>query len=259
MMTILRIVLTAALAYGLYAARENAAIHPDTGDLMNAFWLGYCIIVGIFAAIAWAPLIAGRMAESMTGALTDGAFIEDRNRLMRCVRWLDGRGQRFLVRWLCFLEGVRHPWLPAQFLTGMSNSRPGSWLEWIFAREVYRFNNTRYCVRAFEVLKRHGITPPLHENNEINLVLLSLEREARPELPPVPVLPAAAPPPIQRDRRIKLFSAAEPRAAAAAERPVAQPVDGPRFEPPAPLARRPRTPFGAADSPDAGGQPDDGG
>ncbi|MBM3883867.1 MAG: hypothetical protein FJ387_29880 [Verrucomicrobia bacterium] len=262
MLTIVRILMTVALGYGVYRAAENARLDPEAGDLTNAFWLSYCVVVGFVTALTWAPLIAERVAEPMTSALTDGAVVKEQNHLMRWIRRLEGRGQRWLVRWLCFVEGVRHPWLPAQFVTGMNNARPGSWLERVFAREVYRFNNTRHCVQAYQVLKRHGLTPPLHPNNEINLVLLSIEKEIRPPAPPLAVPPGEPPSPVRRNVRIKLFAGAETRGAQpaepAAERP-AEPATGPRAEAAEPGPRRPRTPFRAPDEAEADGREGRGG
>jgi hypothetical protein len=104
---------------------------------------------------------------------------------------------------------VRHPNLPAAFVVGMNNARPGSWLEKVFAREVWRFNNITNCVRAHEILRtRHRIDPGTHEQAEINLALMSQVREPAPALPPLAV-PAAPPAPLpKRNARIRLFGGA---------------------------------------------------
>jgi hypothetical protein len=209
MLSLFRMLLTGALLYGLMQAAKNAAENPQTGDLMNAFWLAYCVIVGIFAALAWAPLIGSRIADPATGILTNSTYVERPNWLMKCVRRLEGRRCRRLVRWLCFVEGVRHPWLPAQFITGLNHARPGSWLELAFAREVYRFNHIQNCMQAFGVLRRRGLMPRPHANTEINLVLMSLEKAAKPEAPILSV-PTSTPPPLKRNPRIKLFENGPP-------------------------------------------------
>jgi hypothetical protein len=211
MVALFRLLFTAGLIYGVYEASQNAHRAPETGDLANAFWVAWCVIMGLFAAIAWAPLIGSKVVEPLTGMMTDGHYIERKNWLMRLVRWLEGRRRRRLVRWLCFLEGVRHPWLPDQFITGLNHARPGSWLERVFAREVYRFNNIKNCLQAYEVLRRHGVTPPAHANAEVNVVLMSLDRAVKPASRPMPV-PAAAEPPLKRNPRIRLF-ASPPEAA----------------------------------------------
>jgi hypothetical protein len=203
MLSILRILLTGALLYGLMQAAKNAGANPQTGDLMNAFWLGYCVIVGIFAAITWAPLVGNRMADPVSGILTNSTYVERPNGLLKLIRRIEGRRCRPLVRWLCFVEGVRHPWLPAQFIIGLNHAAPGSWLELAFAREVYRFNNLQNCVQAFGVLRRRGHMPPPHANTEVTLVLMSLEKAAKPVTPVLPV-PNSAPPSLKRNLRIKL-------------------------------------------------------
>lgn len=203
MLTLLRTVLTVALVYGLLQAAKNASENPQSGDLTNAFWLAYCVVVGIFAAITWAPVLGSRIADPLTGILTDSTYVERPNGLMRLIRWLESRSSRFLVRWLCVVEGIRHPWLPAQFITGLNHARPGSWLELAFAREVYRFNNVQHCMQAFRVLRRRGKKPHPHPNTEINLVLMSLEKAAKPDTPVLPV-PASSAPPLKRNLRIKL-------------------------------------------------------
>ena len=71
--------------------------------------------------------------------------------------------------------------MPSAFVIGLKNARPGSWLEKVFAREVFRFHNTQHCIQAYLALKRHGIDPRPHPNQEINVALLSLDRPDRPE------------------------------------------------------------------------------
>lgn len=203
MLTLLRIVLTVALLYGLMQAAKNAGENPQAGDLANAFWMAYCVIIGIFAAITWAPVVGSRIAEPLTGILTDSTYVERPNWLMKLIRWLERKRCRFLVRWFCFAEGIRHPWLPAQFITGLNHARPGSWLELVFAREVYRFNNLQNCIQAFRVLRGRGVTPQPHPNPEINLELMSLEKTAKPDDAVLPV-PASSTPHLKRNPRIRL-------------------------------------------------------
>lgn len=203
MLTLLRFVLTVALLYGLMRAAKNAGENPQAGDLANAFWMAYCVVVGIFAAITWAPVVGSRIAEPLTGILTDSTYVERPNWLLKLIRWLERRRCRFLVRWFCFIEGIRHPWLPAQFITGLNHARPGSWLELVFAREVYRFNNLQNCMQAFRVLRGRGVMPQPHPNTEINLVLMSLEKAAKPDAAVLPV-PTSSAPQLKRNLRIQL-------------------------------------------------------
>jgi hypothetical protein len=126
---------------------------------------------------------------------------------MRLIRGCERRRWRRCVVALCFLEGVRHPRLPAQFIIGMHHARPGSWLEKVFAREVYKFSNVANAARAREILRlRHDDDPGPHRRIEVNLALLSDERAPRPD-PEIVAVPAASPPPpLARNERIRLFS-----------------------------------------------------
>lgn len=203
MLTIVRFLLLGALGYGFYRADLNARLYPNSGDLMNAFWVAYCVIIGMFTAFAWAPAIGGKVADPLTGIYVADSTPERKNYLLRLIRWLDGHQRRRLTRWLCFLEGVRHPWMPSQFIIGLNNAKRGSWLELAYAREVYRFNNAKNCVQAYEVLRRHGKTVPPHANSEVNLMLASIEKPTRPPSPPLAV-PTSQAPPMRRNLRIKL-------------------------------------------------------
>jgi hypothetical protein len=76
----------------------------------------------------------------------------------------------------------------------------------VFALEVFRFDNFQHCMLAFQVLERHGIDPRPHQNPEVNIILASLDRPVRPEAEVLPIPEAPPPPPLKRDRRIKLFA-----------------------------------------------------
>jgi hypothetical protein len=105
---------------------------------------------------------------------------------------------------LCFIEGVRQPHLPTAFVIGMNNARKGSWLEKVYAREVFKFSNAQHCLAAYNVLKTHGIDPRPHASPGVNLVLVSSEHEVKPAPPPVDVPPAPPPPNLQRNPRIDI-------------------------------------------------------
>lgn len=210
MLVLLRLLFTGGLAYAFYQVRQNATDNPASGDLLNAFYLALCVVLGILTAVVWAPVIGAKVSDPLTGVFTDGSAFEPRNYLMRLIRWADDRRHRRLARWLCFLEGVRQPWWPSPFIVGMNNARPGSWLERVYAREVYHFNNAENCLRAFQILRRHGITPPPHPNPQVNVLLLGADKATAPESPPVPVPPAPPPPPLSRNPRIHLFDPPAP-------------------------------------------------
>jgi hypothetical protein len=92
MLVILRIIFGGALWYMIVQVRENAQLHPDTGDLANAGYLAICVALGILNAIVWAPFVGARISEPLTGALTAGAFIDQKNRLLQLIRWFERRG-----------------------------------------------------------------------------------------------------------------------------------------------------------------------
>ncbi|MEO8426835.1 MAG: hypothetical protein ABI651_06960 [Verrucomicrobiota bacterium] len=205
MLVILRIIFGAALWYMIVEVRENAQLHPDTGDLANAGYLAICVTLGLLNAIVWAPFVGARISEPITRTLTGGAFIDHKNRFLQLIRWCERRGYRRIALFLCFLEGVRQPWMPTAFILGFNNSKPRSWFENIYAREVFRFNSTQNCVLAYDALKRHGINPRPHPNPEVELALLALERHVRLEpdklvLPPAPQITS-----LQRNPRIRIF------------------------------------------------------
>ncbi len=208
MLILLRIIFTGLFFYCVVEARKNALNNPIAGDMMNAFWLGAAVIVAIACAIVWAPYLGGKVADPITGGLVNSPSAERRNRMMQFVRWLDKREKApAVIRLLCFIEGVRAPWLPTAFILGLKHSRPGSRLEKIYAREVFKFNNAENCLRAFEALQRHGIDPRPHNNPDVNTVLLSLERGPAPEPDILPVPEAPAPPPLKRNDRIRIGGA----------------------------------------------------
>jgi hypothetical protein len=206
MLVALRIFFGAVMYWVFKQAQLNAQQNPMSGDLSNAYWTAAIVIVGIANALVWAPYIGERIADPLTGSTVDAEYKEPKRWLLKLIRYCEGRGRRSLVCWLCFIQGVRTPWLPSQFVIGMKNAAAGSWLEKVYAREVFKFNNAQNCMKAFEVLKRHGIDPRPHGSPGVNLVLLSNEHEVKQ--PPAPLnVPEAPPPPkLKRDPRIDIGS-----------------------------------------------------
>jgi hypothetical protein len=91
----------------------------------------------------------------------------------------------------------------------MKNSRPGTWLEQIFALEVFRFSNIKHSVEAYWSLKARGLDPRPHAVGEVNLILATLEMPEKPAARILPI-PATAPSPTpRRDARIRLFAGAD--------------------------------------------------
>ena len=205
MLVLLRIIFTSAFLYCVVQARDNAHTNLAGGDLTNAFWVGIAVIAAIACAIVWAPYIGAKVADPLTGGMVNSNFVDRKNRLLQLIRWLEKKDRSpALIRFLCFLEGVRAPWLPTAFNIGLRQAKPGSWLEKVYAREVFKFNNAENCMRAFAALQRHGIDPRPHSNPDVNTVLLSVERGPAPE-PEIMHVPAAPPPPpLARDKRIRI-------------------------------------------------------
>lgn len=223
MLILLRIVFGVALIYQLMEGGRSAPGTGEAGDLTGAYYLVVCVFLAILNALVWAPYLGAKVSGPLTGMITESTFVEGTNWVLRLIRWLDARRSRRAVTLLCFLEGIRHPAAPSAFVVGLNNARPGSWLEKVYAREVFRFNNTTHCVQAYLALKRHDIDPRPHPSQEVNIVLLSLERPARPDPAPMAVPAAPRPGPLKRNPRIRLFrrSGAEEPARSPAE-PVAQ-------------------------------------
>jgi hypothetical protein len=163
---------------GLFVWLLGVASGPDGGgaaaDVDGAIWMGVAIGVGMLAALCWAPVLSGAVAGRVGDLAEDGSGEEERNRLMGLAGGLAGRGWRRLALLAAFLEGVRHPDLPAAFHLGMGLAKPGTWLEKVFAKEVWRFSNLTLCLRAHEILtQRHGIDPGPHARDQVNDALKS--------------------------------------------------------------------------------------
>lgn len=185
-------------------ARVNALDNPMYGDIANAYWVAVVVALAVANGIVWAPFLGEKVGDPLAGGTINAEYKEPKNWVLKLIRWLEAKGARGPARWLCFVEGVRKPFLPAAFLVGMNNARPGSWLEKIYAQEVFRFNNAQNCLIAYNILKRHGIDPRPHANPGVNLVLISQEHEIKPDpsVLNVPLAPEAPKP--ERDKRIKL-------------------------------------------------------
>jgi hypothetical protein len=205
MLGILRVIFGGALLYELVQGVRSAPGTDQAGDLTGAFYLAICVGLAILNAIVWAPYLGAKVSGPLTGMMTESTYVERFNWVLRWIRWFDARDLRRATAWLCFWEGVRHPKAPTAFVIGLKNARPGSWLEKVYAREVFRFNNTQHAVEAYVALKRHGIDPRPHPSQEVNLLLMSMERPPRPEAEVVPVPAAPKPTLPKRNKRIRLF------------------------------------------------------
>jgi hypothetical protein len=205
MLVILRIIFTGVFIYCIAQARDNARTNIGGGDLNNAFWVGAGVLAAIASSIVWAPYFGAKIADPLTGGMVQSPPADRKNLLLLLIRWLDKREKHpALIRWLCFIEGVRAPWMPTGFIIGLNHAKPGSWLEKVYAREVFRFNNAENCMKAFHTLMQHGIDPRPHPNPDVNIVLLSVERSVAPEPSKLEVPTAPPPPPVERNPRIRI-------------------------------------------------------
>src|SRR5687768_16214051 len=144
---LLRLILGAAMYVAYREARGNAAVNPMSGDLSNAFWVAVVVVLALANGIVWAPYFANKVSDPLTGGTMEGEFKDDKRLLLKAAKWCQVRGRRGLARWLCFLEAVRRPWLPGPYAIGLENAESGSWLEKVYATEVFKFNNAQNCLK----------------------------------------------------------------------------------------------------------------
>jgi hypothetical protein len=214
MLVILRILFGAAFLYEMVQGARSAPNATEAGDMTGAFYMVVCVTLGILNALVWAPYLGGVVSGPLTGMITQSNYVERNDWALRLVRWFEARGYRRVVLALAFFEGVRRPAEPAAFQIGLKNAKRNSWFEKVFAREVFRFSNTQACLQAYLALKRHGIDPRPHHSQEVNIMLLSLERPPRPEAVIVAVPAAPKPAPPKRNPQIRLFRPREDSALA---------------------------------------------
>jgi hypothetical protein len=204
MLILLRIIFGALMYWAFKEARMNAQINPMYGDLSNAFWVAVVVILGIANAVVWAPYFGEKIADPLTGGTINAEYKEPTNFALKLIRKCEKHGMKRLVTFLCFIEGVRRPYLPTAFVIGMNNARSGSWLEKVYAKEVFKFNNAQNCMSAFKILKSHGIDPRPHAMPGVNLLLYSTEHEVKATPPPMDVPEAPPPPKLERNERIDI-------------------------------------------------------
>lgn len=221
MLTLLRIFFTGAWIFVFLLARQNAIDHPNNGDLANAFYLAVIVAIGLAVGAVWTPYFADVLCGPLLGTISDSPRFTDNSNVRRLTDWALRHGYRRLVLLLCVVDGLFHPDSPKPFLTGMKQARPGSWLERIFAWEVFRFENAENCAEAEKVLARHGVKPGRHWSVSINYLLTQRKMILRPpaEIIALPRQNTAVP--VRRNPKIKLF-----RRASATSRKAAPPTPG---------------------------------
>jgi len=203
-LTLVRIPLTVLFAYTLCKATMR---YPEINGGDMIFLLGYALAGSVFVAILWAPVIGQKLSDPLTSTLnSETSLPPNTNDLVQTIRWLQSRGWHRPALFLVFVEGIRHPTLPQPALLGLRSAKPGSFLEKCFAKEVFRYSNIQNCLCAYKILReRHGITPPLHAQPEVNLAISNLSRERPPEPAKYELTTSLAKPPAERNPRIKLF------------------------------------------------------
>ncbi len=206
MLIILRILITGALLYVFGQMRDQGAGMTVAGDLTQAFYMGFVLILAILMAAVWAPYLGEKIADPITGEFTSGSFTGHARNLPRLIRWLESRRWRRLTLFCCILEGLDNPEFPMPFTTGLRHTRPGTWWEKVFALEVFRFDNAQNCLEAADILKeRHDHIVEEHERPSITVALKKRDRVIEPPREPK-ALPKAAPPPKpKRNKRIRIF------------------------------------------------------
>ena len=207
-MKLLFVRLPLTLLYGWFLYR---ALTTDS-ELSSGQFIGltlYALLGAVFISTLWAPVIGERISDPLTGTLTQETSLPpDSNALVRWIRYFQRKGFHRVALLLVFVEGIRHPDLPQPALLGLRSVREGSFLERVFAFEVYRYNNIQNCLHAHKILtERHNTVPPLHKHPEVNLAIMNLNREPHREPVKFQVkTPEEKPPPPPRNPRIRLFS-----------------------------------------------------
>lgn len=210
MLVLLRIVFTTAWAYCIYQAARSAEGNRDVENLGPVLYLGLTLLIGLIVGAVWTPYLAQFVYGPLTDNLTDSTYVEPENRFLKMLRWAEARKRRKLIVLLCFLEGIFHPNRPHAFIVGLQNAKPGSWLEKVFAREVFRFGNGPNCELAAAALRRHGIDPGNHRSADINLILFAARRVVKPDAERIAVPRMPAPNSLKRNPKIRIFTKAEP-------------------------------------------------
>lgn len=227
MLALLRVVFGFAL-FSVFAKAIHAAgpgPFPTTEGTTDAGFVALAVIVGIANAVVWAPLVGRLISDPLTGAFTTGHPADYKNSVIQLVNKLAFRRWRRTALFFAFLEGIRHPDLPAAFILGFNQARPGTWLEAVFAKELWRFDNAENCLRAWRVWHARGVNLGIHRRPEVNLLVLSIQREKLPDPTPLNLATAPPVPPPQRNPKIRLFDGAPSAAPEASATVPSAPVE----------------------------------
>jgi hypothetical protein len=207
MLIILRILITGALVYVFDQMKEQGSGATISGDLTRAFYMGIVLVLAILMAAVWAPYLGEKIANPITGELTCGSYSLHRRWLPRMIQWFDTHRWKRMALFCCILEGLDNPDYQVPFITGLRQTRPGSWWERVFALEVFRFGNAQNSLKAADILRdRHQIVLDEHDQASITMALRKRERLAAPPRAPKPLPKAPVTKKPKRNQRIRLFT-----------------------------------------------------
>jgi hypothetical protein len=207
MLIILRILITGALVYVFDQMKEQGSGTHISGDLTQAFYMGIVLVLAILMAAVWAPYLGEKIANPITGEMTCGSYSLHRRWLPRMIQWFDTHRWKRMALICCILEGLDNPDFQVPFITGLRQTRPGSWWEKVFALEVFRFSNAQNSLKAADILRdRHQIVLNEHDQASIMMALRKRERIAAPPRTPKPLPKAPLTEKPKRNQRIRLFT-----------------------------------------------------
>ncbi len=176
MIWIVRIGLVVAWGWILQSA-IGAALNSDTlAGASVAGYFGMLIMVGIPLAAVWIPVFGRIVVGKAVEAVSDDHYTHSGNWLALAIDRAVERGERKKVVFLCWLETWINPKLTRPNSIGLTHAVPGSRLELQFARRLFRGNTASECIRAADVIERHGFSVGMHNSDTISQLLLQRKK-----------------------------------------------------------------------------------
>lgn len=176
MIWIVRIGLVVAWGWILQSA-IGAAMSSDTlAGASIAGYFGMLIMVGIPLAAVWIPVVGRIVVGKAVEAVSDDHYTHSGNRLALAIDRAVDHGERKKVVFLCWLETWVNPKLTRPNSIGLTHAVPGSRLELQFARRLFRGNTASECIRAADVIERHGFNVGMHNSDTISQLLLQRKK-----------------------------------------------------------------------------------
>lgn len=176
MIWIVRIGMLGAWVWVLRAAIKAALASDTVATVSAAGYFGMLIFVGIPLAAVWAPVIARMLVGKAIDSVNDDHTASSLNRLALEIDSAVDRGERRKAVFLCWVETWINPKLARPNSIGMTHSVPSSWIELYFARRLFRSSIASECIRAADVMERHGFDPGMHNSDNISLLLLERKK-----------------------------------------------------------------------------------